>query len=100
MRVWQPGGHLMSERGAKVDDWSWARTRRRVATLARLTAPYKWRTPLSIASLLAAPASALAPHLLAPHDLDDDAHTHAPPQLACTPRASLPSRLRTRAPPI
>ena len=58
MRVWQPGGHLMSERGAKVDDWSWARTRRRVATLARLTVPYKWRTTLSIVSLLATSSSA------------------------------------------
>jgi len=71
MRVWQPGGHLMSERGAKVDDWSWARTRRRVATLARLTVPYKWRTTLSIVSLLAATATALAPPFLAKYALDD-----------------------------
>src|SRR5436190_15504653 len=71
MRVWQPGGHLMSERGAKVDDWSWARTRRRVATLARLTVPYKWRTTLSVVSLLAATATALAPPFLAKYALDD-----------------------------
>jgi hypothetical protein len=29
VRVWQPGGHLMRERGAQVEDWSWQRTRRR-----------------------------------------------------------------------
>src|SRR5438093_9917554 len=71
MRVWQPGGHLMRERGAEVDDWSWSRTRRRLATLARLTAPYKWRTTLSIVSLLAATATALAPPFLAKYALDD-----------------------------
>src|SRR5207248_10721628 len=46
MRVWQPGGHLMADRTAKVDDWSWRRTRRRLATLARLATPYKLRTIL------------------------------------------------------
>src|ERR671918_446908 len=48
MRVWQPGGHLM-RRGvtAEVEDWSWARTVRRVSTLARLAAPYKLRTGLA-----------------------------------------------------
>ena len=61
MRVWQPGGHLMQERGSTVDDWSWRRTRRRLATLARLTAPYRLRTVLSLFSLLAATATALAP---------------------------------------
>ena len=71
MRVWQPGGHLMAERGSKVDDWSWRRTRRRLATLARLTAPYKTRTILSIFSLLAATATALAPPLLAKAAVDD-----------------------------
>jgi ABC-type multidrug transport system fused ATPase/permease subunit len=71
MRVWQPGSHLMAERGSKVDDWSWRRTRRRLATLARLTAPYKTRTILSIFSLLAATATALAPPLLAKAAVDD-----------------------------
>jgi ABC-type multidrug transport system fused ATPase/permease subunit len=71
MRVWQPGSHLMAERGSKVDDWSWRRTRRRLATLARLTAPYKARTILSIFSLLAATATALAPPLLAKYAVDD-----------------------------
>jgi ABC-type multidrug transport system fused ATPase/permease subunit len=76
VRVWQPGGHLMAERGAAVDDWSWARTRRRVATLARLTRPYKWRTVLSIFSLLAATATALAPPFLAKYALDDGIRKH------------------------
>jgi ABC-type multidrug transport system fused ATPase/permease subunit len=71
MRVWQPGGHLSAQRGAQVEDWSWRRTRRRVATLARLTRPYKLRTALSIASLLAATATALAPPLLAKYAVDD-----------------------------
>ena len=31
MRVYQPGGHLSEERGGAVGDWSWRRTRRRIA---------------------------------------------------------------------
>jgi ABC-type multidrug transport system fused ATPase/permease subunit len=71
MKVWQPGGHLMQERGADVADWSWRRTRRRLATLVRLTAPYRTRTILSIFSLLAATATALAPPFLAKYAVDD-----------------------------
>ena len=70
MRVWQPGGHLMAERGSKVDDWSWRRTRRRLATLARLAAPYKTRTILSVFALLAATATALAPPFLSKYAVD------------------------------
>ena len=72
MRVWQPGGHLM-RRGvtAEVDDWSWARTVRRVSTLARLAAPYKLRTGLAVASLLAATLTALAPPYLAKLAIDE-----------------------------
>src|SRR5919202_2798824 len=76
MRVWQPGGHLMRERGAEVDDWSWARTRRRVAALARLTRPYKTRTILSVFSLLAATATALAPPFLSKYAIDDGIRRH------------------------
>jgi ABC-type multidrug transport system fused ATPase/permease subunit len=76
VRVWQPGGHLMSERGAKVEDWSWRRTQRRVAMLARFTRPYKWRTVLSIFSLLAATATALAPPFLAKYAVDDGIRNH------------------------
>src|SRR5438093_213943 len=76
MRVWQPGGHLMAERASKVDDWSWRRTRRRLATLASLTAPYKVRTILSVVSLLAATATALAPPFLSKYAVDDGIRRH------------------------
>jgi ABC-type multidrug transport system fused ATPase/permease subunit len=65
MRVWQPGSHLTMERGARVDDWSWRRTARRIGTLARLTAPYKRQTALAVGSLLAATLVSLAPPYLA-----------------------------------
>ena len=70
MRVWQPGGHLMRDRGAKVDDWSWRATVRRVSTLTRLTASYKARTTLAIVSLLAATAASLAPPYLSKLAID------------------------------
>ena len=76
MRVWQPGGHLMAERGSKVEDWSWRKTRRRLVTLARLTRPYKTRTTLSVFSLLAATATALLPPLLAKYAVDDGISQH------------------------
>jgi ATP-binding cassette subfamily B protein len=76
MRVWQPGGHLMAERGSKVNDWSWRRTRRRLATLARLTAPYKKRTILSIFALLLATATALAPPFLSKYAVDYGINKH------------------------
>ncbi|TML30080.1 MAG: ABC transporter ATP-binding protein [Actinobacteria bacterium] len=76
MRVWQPGGHLMAERGSKVDDWSWRRTRRRLATLARLAAPYKTRTILSVFALLAATVTALAPPFLSKYALDYGIREH------------------------
>jgi len=71
VRVWQPGGHLSSIRKVEVEDWSWRRTRRRIAALARLTRPYKVRTALSVVSLLAATATALLPPLLAKYAVDD-----------------------------
>src|ERR687885_761633 len=76
MRVWQPGGHLMRERDATVEDWSWRRTRRRLATLAQLTVPYRLRTILSVFSLLAATATALAPPFLSKYAVDDGIHRH------------------------
>src|SRR5436305_11087710 len=66
----------MRERGAKVEDWSWRRTRRRLATLARLTRPYKIRTALSVVSLLAATATALAPPFLSKYAVDDGIRRH------------------------
>src|ERR687898_83002 len=71
MKVWQPGSHLTAQRDATVEDWSWQRTARRISTLARLTSPYKLRTALAIASLLAATLTALAPPYLAKLALDD-----------------------------
>ena len=71
MRVWQAGSHLTMQRGAEVNDWSWARTVRRVSTLARLAAPYRLRTALAIGSLIAATLTALAPPLLAKLAIDD-----------------------------
>jgi ABC-type multidrug transport system fused ATPase/permease subunit len=80
VKVWQPGSHLSAQRDAKVEDWSWQRTARRVSTLARLTAPYKGRTALAVLALLAATLTALAPPFLAKLALDDgirqrDLHT-------------------------
>jgi ATP-binding cassette, subfamily B, bacterial len=71
MKVWQPGSHLSMSRGAEVEDWSWRRTARRISTLARLTAPYKARTTLAIATLLAATFTSLIPPYLAKLALDD-----------------------------
>jgi ABC-type multidrug transport system fused ATPase/permease subunit len=71
MRVHQAGSHLMQQRGAEVDDWSWRTTRRRFGTLWRLTRPYRGRTGLSVISLLTATITALAPPYLAKYALDD-----------------------------
>jgi ATP-binding cassette subfamily B protein len=76
VRVWQPGTHLSSIKKVEVDDWSWRRTRRRIAELARLTKPYKVRTALSVVSLLAATATALAPPFLAKYAVDDGIRKH------------------------
>jgi ABC-type multidrug transport system fused ATPase/permease subunit len=66
----------MRERGARVDDWSWERTRRRLGMLVSLTRPYRTRTFLSIASLLLATATALAPPFLSKYALDDGIRRH------------------------
>ena len=71
MRVHQPGGHLMRERGAQVEDWSWHTTRRRLGVLWRLARRYRRRTFFSLFSLLTATAAALAPPFLAKYALDD-----------------------------
>ena len=62
MRMHQPMG---SARAEKVEDWSWNTTRRRLGVLWSLTKPYRLRTFLSVFSLLAATAAALAPPILA-----------------------------------
>jgi ATP-binding cassette subfamily B protein len=71
LRVWQFGSHLTDERGARVDDWSWRRTRHRVATLVRLTLPYKARLTLAVVTLVAYTAVALLPPYLAKLAVDD-----------------------------
>src|SRR6184192_2374459 len=76
MRVWQPGTHLSSIKKVEVDDWSWRRTRRRIGALAGLAKPYKGRTALSVVSLLAATATALAPPFLAKYAVDDGIRQH------------------------
>ena len=76
MRVHQPGGNMMRERDADVDDWSWGKTRRRLGLLWRLTRPYRSRTALSVVSLLTATATALAPPYLAKYALDDAVQGH------------------------
>jgi ATP-binding cassette subfamily B protein len=81
MRVHQPGGHLMQQRGAEVEDWSWAKTRRRLGLLWRLTKRYRTRTALSVFTLLAATATALAPPYLAKLALDDAVDGHGGSQL-------------------
>jgi ATP-binding cassette, subfamily B, bacterial len=70
MRVWQPGSHMTQPRGAKVEDWTWRATVRRIKTLARLTAPYKGRTALALGFLLLATAVSLAPPYLAKLAID------------------------------
>src|SRR4051812_39538662 len=65
----------MAQRG-DVEDWSWRQTRRRLAVLARLTAPYKLRTGLAIGSLLAATGTALLPPYLAKRAIDDGIRPH------------------------
>ena len=43
MKVWQYSSHLLDERGARVDDWTWRQTRRRLGVLVRLASPYRAR---------------------------------------------------------
>jgi ABC-type multidrug transport system fused ATPase/permease subunit len=71
VRIHQPGSHLTDRRGAEVDDWSWARTVRRIGVLASLTRPYRARTILAVVSLLGAVATALAPPFLAKVAIDE-----------------------------
>jgi ATP-binding cassette subfamily B protein len=59
------------QHGAEVSDWSWRSTRRRLATLASLTAPYRGRTALAIVFLLTATGTSLLPPALAKYAVDD-----------------------------
>src|SRR5439155_18340918 len=69
-KVWQPGSHLVRDRGVKVEDWSWAQTKRRLSTLYRLARPYKAKTALAILTLLGATAVSLAPPYLVGRAVD------------------------------
>jgi ATP-binding cassette subfamily B protein len=81
VRVHQPGSTLTSHRGAKIDDWSWRATARRISTLARLTAPYKVRTALAILFLVLATAVSLLPPYLTKLAIDKGIYAHNPTAL-------------------
>jgi ATP-binding cassette subfamily B protein len=65
MKVWQAGTHLTEHRGARVDDWTWAQTRRRLRALFDLARPYPGRTALAVVTLVAFTGVALLPPYLA-----------------------------------
>ncbi len=71
MKVWQAGSHLTDARGARVDDWSWRQTRRRLGVLVRLARPYRARTALAVVTLLGFTFVALLPPYLAKLAVDD-----------------------------
>jgi ABC-type multidrug transport system fused ATPase/permease subunit len=71
MKVWQAGTHLTEQRGAQVEDWSWAQTRQRLAMLARLARPYPLRAALAVATLLGFTLVALLPPFLAKLAVDE-----------------------------
>ena len=75
MKVWQAGSHLMDEKGVKVADWSWRRTRRRLGMLARMALPYKGRTMLALVTLLGFTLVGLAPPYLAKIAVDEGIRT-------------------------
>jgi ATP-binding cassette subfamily B protein len=71
MKVWQAGTHLTEQRGARVEDWSWRQTRRRLGALAELARPYRARTSLAVVTLIAYTLAALLPPYLAKLAVDD-----------------------------
>jgi ABC-type multidrug transport system fused ATPase/permease subunit len=71
VKVWQFSTHLTDERGARVEDWSWRQTRRRLRVLLRLARPYRARTTLAIVTLVAYTGVALLPPYLAKLAVDD-----------------------------
>ena len=75
MRVWQAGSHLTDQRDARIDDWSWQQTRRRLGTLVRLARPYKGRTALAVVTLVGYTLVALLPPYLVKLAVDDGIET-------------------------
>jgi ATP-binding cassette subfamily B protein len=71
MKVWQAGSHLTDQQGARVEDWSWRKTRRRLGMLIRLARPYRLRTTLAAVTLVAYTIAALLPPYLAKIAVDD-----------------------------
>ena len=71
VKVWQAGTHLTEQRGARVEDWSWRQTRRRLGVLARLARPYKGRAALAVLTLLGFTLVALVPPYLAKLAVDE-----------------------------
>ena len=71
MKVWQFSSHLMDERGARVEDWSWRQTRRRLRMLVRLARPYRLRAALAVVTLVAFTGVALLPPLIAKFAIDN-----------------------------
>jgi len=76
VKVWQAGSHLTDARGARVDDWSWRQTRRRLGVLVRLARPYRARTALAVVTLLGFTLVALLPPYLAKLAVDDGIAAH------------------------
>jgi ATP-binding cassette subfamily B protein len=71
MKVWQFSSHLLDERGARVEDWSWRQTRRRLRVLLRLARPYPGRSALAVVTLIAYTGVALLPPYLSKLAVDD-----------------------------
>jgi ATP-binding cassette subfamily B protein len=71
LKVWQAGTHLTEQRGARVDDWSWRQTRRRLGLLIRLARPYRARTTLALVTLVGYTLVALLPPYLAKLAVDE-----------------------------
>jgi ABC-type multidrug transport system fused ATPase/permease subunit len=71
VKVWQYSSHLTDERGARVEDWSWRQTRKRLRVLARLARPYPGRTALAGVTLIAYTGVALLPPYLLKLAVDD-----------------------------
>ena len=80
-------------------DWSWQRTRRRLGLLVRLALPYRGRTALSLATLLAYTVVALAPPYLAKLAIDQGIKARRP-QPADLDHRALPRRRGARARPV
>ena len=71
MKIWQAGSHLTDQRSARVEDWSWRQTRRRLGVLFRLARPYRGRAALAIVTLVAYTLVALLPPYLVKLAVDD-----------------------------